>query len=899
MSRVGFRAKRKYILRDPNHASQCPPSQRHQQLNQRESPERLIQSMEVPNFEPKTDSMSILSDSRSASTGHDIHTTDSGSDSDVALSQNNEISHEDALLMIETAIAEQHLEEQLIAGIDDGDIACSDMPPPSRPICPARGQLEDLSEEVPQFRSLDEMEPFHLLINFWFDDAGISRRQYSSLLEILCTLEDTGPIHRMPKDFETFKKRFQGQFSILPVRHRKIPVVPSKLPTLSPAEKRLAESAMREIYFIDPIPLISRLLRSPEFQRSMYQGMAEYVGKPAELWHSQSWGTSIRSTSGKFAVYPDQQPIFPSDVVYYNCNDTLCCGVTQKKEHIGRVYCVGTQESDTGDSIMILQVQVLLRHNEAGQHIHDLLVASGPAFRHHELLMHEKSFVYLQQHHILRQEKMVYLNYKFENKHGSKITLEEPYNLVICRALNYLQTSVSSLNLTSPLRGELEIATYGREYLVETLFNKRCISLPYQLFIDGFGLYRNMYRSLMGIYLIPACLSASERSKQSNVLPLTLGPHGSNFPDVISTLSGLQQLDRGVEIDWIDGNKITIIAFCLAFIGDMPQQQDGAGFMRPTAKLSCRQCLVETKDRDQLEYDIAAKGRYHHQILHEREKASTMSRTAQETHLRSLGMSSSQTPLFQIAPSLNLVSFFPSDPCHSEYGGISKIAHSLLIENILSPNGQQHYISALRHFPFPPGWARIQSPSHLKSYQLQEHARASIIIPLLLRCHMTKSWINAAFYQGVSRVFRWSSWRVEDIIIWVFAAIAKSNSVLAYSSMSAQDRANLREIIIIARRGLQDLLEAAVIATEEIRPVRSQSRSLSLAVSEAGSRAPSLALCQTAQWTSQPQKSKKSKDLRSIKGRPNMHIALHYEQQALEYAAPYNCNVLAGEDKHR
>jgi hypothetical protein len=67
-------------------------------------------------------------------------------------------------------------------------------------------------------------------------------------------------------------------------------------------------------------------------------------------------------------------------------------------------------------------------------------------------------------------------------------------------------------------------------------------------FIDGFGLYRNAYRSIMGIYLIPAALSFQERARRANVFPLTLGPHGSNFADVIGAMKarlvGLIEVSR-------------------------------------------------------------------------------------------------------------------------------------------------------------------------------------------------------------------------------------------------------------------------------------------------------------------------------------------------------------------
>ena len=54
-----------------------------------------------------------------------------------------------------------------------------------------------------------------------------------------------------------------------------------------------------------------------------------------------------------------------------------------------------------------------------------------------------------------------------------------------------------------------------------------------------------------------------------------------------------------------------------------------------------------------------------------------------------------QTLLLQIAPAMDVIQFCPSDPCHSEYSGISKIAHKLLVTAILTPSGQAAYYSEL------------------------------------------------------------------------------------------------------------------------------------------------------------------------------------------------------------
>lgn len=85
-------------------------------------------------------------------------------------------------------------------------------------------------------------------------------------------------------------------------------------------------------------------------------------------------------------------------------------------------------------------------------------------------------------------------------------------------------------------RAELEIAHYGREFLVETLHDARCISSHYQTSISGFGLYRTIYRDRMGTYPMSSCFVASELRWRASVLLIPPDSHGSNSRGVIVPL---------------------------------------------------------------------------------------------------------------------------------------------------------------------------------------------------------------------------------------------------------------------------------------------------------------------------------------------------------------------------
>lgn len=316
--------------------------------------------------------------------------------------------------------------------------------------------------------------------------------------------------------------------------------------------------------------------------------------------------------------------------------------------------------------------------------------------------------------------------------------------------------------------------------------------------------------------------------------------------------------------------------------------------------------MVDEHNRSDLNYDIAENGRYHHQSVFLRQVINETSSATQKTALfRKYGFTKHASALLKICPSLNLQTFFPSDPCHSEYAGISKMAHYLLVSAVLTPSGQEQYLRALQKFPFPRGWGRLQSPiTHLESYQLQEHARASLLIPLILRCCFKESWIQPAILRALPIVFSIEDTSGVGALIKVFTAIAKSNSILTTSLPISYNRQEIQSIIIMARKLLQQLIDAIVTAVDTFR-----SRAVSRSQSRRPSRGPSLPPftpepAEPAEQTQQVEQAEfspahRTKVIQGMKNRPNMHIGLHYLDQIKEYALANNCNVLSGEDKHR
>jgi len=143
----------------------------------------------------------------------------------------------------------------------------------------------------------------------------------------------------------------------------------------------------------------------------------------------------------------------------------------------------------------------------------------------------------------------------------------------IRRAILQDGESVVPLCHVHPIRAQLEIELYGRQCFerwdkLKLHSSDSIVSCPTLVFIDGFGLYRNSYRSLVGVYVIPAGLDGDDRHRPANIFPITLSPHGSNFNDVVGALQSLENLDRGVTVT-INGILCVPTVY---YLGDMPQQ---------------------------------------------------------------------------------------------------------------------------------------------------------------------------------------------------------------------------------------------------------------------------------------------------------------------------------------
>ncbi|CAG9996613.1 unnamed protein product, partial [Clonostachys byssicola] len=412
------------------------------------------------------------------------------------------------------------------------------------------------------------------------------------------------------------------------------------------------------------------------------------------------------------------------------------------------------------------------------------------------------------------------------------------------------------------------------------------VSLPMFLFMDAFGLFRNMYRAIDGYYLIPQYVERSQRNKRSNLIPLTLGPFGSDMADAISGLFHLRELDSGTD--------------------------------------------VVINDRGNLDFNIVELGRYGEQMLLDSKRIrNEPNKTRQNRAAIALGIHEKwdlMDNLDVLFPALDRIRTRPIDAAHSEYQGIGKLLVGLIFNDVLSPKGADLANEAFRTFPFPPTWRRIPGPKrHLDSYGMQECARIVVILPVLLRCWLKRVHIKEAVAAAMESIatdyfdmdsFSDPAYRFTAVEWTIAAAWAFTRSLLFVSGPYSSDRQReFQQAVYRGRRAVQFLLTACSHATRlknvGRNPRRPNTRTSQihelevLAPSEANfsqvsaintvARVTNIANSSVAPVS----KTDKVKYYEDKKKLPNMHAGLHHAEVAEEYGGCRMVFTLQGEDKHK
>ena len=333
------------------------------------------------------------------------------------------------------------------------------LPPTRHPLIP---ESQDKFEEVPQPALKIDLDSFQIALGLWCQDSAITRQQYAGLLEVLSLLETTSQIDELPRSIDALRQRTKARLPLMKLRRQQIPLVAAKLPT---AGRHFSTTPMDWLYFFDPKYLFTTLLSSDAFKSKLHLGMAEFVDEAKELWHSPSWGASIRACSGDYA-YHDNQPVFLSDVVQYRCTNEQCA-----KLHLGRVTCSGRDFSSFAPKAgsVTLQVQCL-KPAEEMQELWLAALNQGTmryAPQPKELIYIEDEQYFIPKDAVMGLERNVCLDYHFDNMNAIDPRIGRFDSIIIRRVYNRMTSTFRPLSMSPPIRGKLEIAEFGHQYLTE------------------------------------------------------------------------------------------------------------------------------------------------------------------------------------------------------------------------------------------------------------------------------------------------------------------------------------------------------------------------------------------------------------------------------------------------
>ena len=201
---------------------------------------------------------------------------------------------------------------------------------------------------------------------------------------------------------------------------------------------------------------------------------------------------------------------------------------------------------------------------------------------------------------------------------------------------------------------------------------------------------------------------------------------------------------------------------------------------------------------------------------------------------------------------------------------------------------------------------------------MQEAGRLSIIMPVLLRCWLTRDKIQLYFLKAAEMTMP-KDLNAVDGIVKCYAAMARSNTVVLSPMIAPEDRHAMDSLLQESCKAFQRLFKCASFAVspkfqkEGFLPLSrapspfngngSQASDIRDTDAEdsadmSGSEAEYDAMA--AQITTVTGKgSKKATFFHAFLARPVVHVALHLEDVAAEYATPSNCTTFTGEDKHR
>jgi hypothetical protein len=655
----------------------------------------------------------------------------------------------------------------------------------------------------------------------------------------------------------------------------------------------------QQAYRFEILDYAQRWLADQRMMQSMHFGLGYLPSDTAgrrEFYQGDAWLGSVRTTSGEFA-YLNGEPLLPSDCVSYTPVDT---GRRVFLQVFGIGYFGHPDDGIPQDTkqLGILARRLLppwdlpvpwdwkrdvSRYNdivEDSDHPSHLNAPFEPAdtMLPELVLMEDDRLVFpLQQ--LERKEWVFFLDYPSVDGLQQSLLPTNPTHCVRHIAYSCDGPKIRSVCQRHRIPAELELLDMGRQHILDTFVGQGRISLPFTLFLDAFGLHRNVYHQLQGLYIQPANLDVAARFTMQNCFVLMLGPFGGNDSDIAGCLQDeTVLLGRGVRTNIIssDGsvqNNAVLTVFPLCMSGDMPQQNHNVGVMSPAANYNCRYCF--TGDRGNLALDTRAEGRYQtaHSYLRDQLELIPGKKTKAQLFSR-CGINEAEGPIFaQCFPCLDIFNGYPSDPFHCELR-LAKYFQEVLIGSLLSEEGKAAYGAVWNQIDVPYGWlvismkvehytnvyrGRPQNPvGHKGSMQFSENGRLALLNPfalmMLFGYHegtdgQHTDYLIRGRAEAIQQAYDIDNGSPLDAILQTAFAMAQVIHLTIKPELSSEEYAAFPGVIKNERRLLQCFFRAA------------------------------------------------GKETRAEV--PNIHVSMHYMQDLLNYGTLYNHSTMIGEQKHK
>lgn len=311
------------------------------------------------------------------------------------------------------------------------------------------------------------------------------------------------------------------------------------------------------------------------------------------------------------------------------------------------------------------------------------------------------------------------------------------------------------------LPAERELRTYGLDHVKSRFIQRpdapRIVSLPINIFLDDFGLYRNAYHAISGLYIQPSNLNEASRFKLHNMFVLSVAPFGSDELDIASYLADEgQTLGRGKLVTLPSGEVIYLLLFPLVFTGDMPQQNKNCGAVGHNGNTGCRYCFCLPKDKGDMDFDGVKTGRYdipHRHLYHYLKASAPGGEVARHNYFTKQGVAEEGHIWWKPFNCLDPFSSYPIDPMHSELRLVNYF-QELIIGRLLSKTGRTAYKKAWNKLNLPRGWGRPQCPiKHHMSMMFSENGRIAQLNPLVLLLMLYPNGANVAVTKKGSKSY--------------------------------------------------------------------------------------------------------------------------------------------------